>query len=294
MSSATATTQDLAGLRDWIGRTEVVEELAVARPIHGLNALLDNPEVPKEGDWIGPMGHWCFFQPHAPQSQVGPDGHPKRGGFMPPVPLPRRMFGGCRTTYLQPLRIGERMRRQAKITEVQIKQGRTGTLVICTVDHEFHGERGLAMTEAWDIVYRDNPPPAAKDSRGNSGQTNPAPSDHAWIREIRPDPVMLFRYSAVTFNGHRIHYDRKYVTEEEGYPGLVVHGPLTATFILELGLANNPGRELASYNFQARAPLFDVAPFKVAGKPGWDGNSAELWSITPEGNVGTLATMTFR
>jgi len=287
-----ASTQDLEKLRDWIGRTETVEERAVVQPIHGLNVLLDKAEVPKEGDPIGPMGHWCFFQPRVPQSQIGPDGHPARGGFMPPVPLPRRMFGGCRTKYIKPLLIGESMRRESKIADVQIKQGRTGTLVICTVDNEFHGESGLAMTEQWDIVYRDNPPADAKDSSGGSGKTNPAPTDHQWIREITPDPVMLFRYSAVTFNGHRIHYDRKYVTEVEGYPGLIVHGPLTATFILELALDKNPGKALKTYNFQARAPLFDVAPFKVAGKPEDDGK-ASLWSITPEGNIGTLATAEF-
>ena len=286
-------TEKLDHLRDWIGRSETVEERATVQPVHGLYALLDNPTVPKEGDPIPPMAHWCFFQPRVPASQIGPDGHPARGGFMPPVPLPRRMFGGARTRYLKPLHIGEKMSRTSKITDVQIKPGRTGTLVICTVDNDIAGESGVAMTEQWDIIYRDNPPADAKDPRGNSGKTNTAPTDHAWKREVTPDPVMLFRYSAVTFNGHRIHYDCKYVTEVEGYPGLIVHGPLTGTFLLELALANNPGRKLTGYGFQARAPLFDVAPFQVAGKPGRDGNTAELWSVTPEGNVGTLATATF-
>ena len=289
----TDTAQNLDHLRDWIGRTETIEERATVQPIHGYYALLDNPRVPKEGDPVPPMAHWCFFQPRVPASQIGPDGHPQRGGFMPPVPLPRRMFGGARTKYLKPLHIGEKLSRVSRITDVQIKTGRTGTLVICTVDNDIAGENGVAMTEQWDIVYRDNPPADAKDSRGNSGRTNPAPADHAWKREIRPDPVMLFRYSAITFNGHRIHYDRKYVMEVEGYPGLIVHGPLTATFLLELALEHNAGRKLTGFSFQARAPLFDTAPFFVAGKPGGDGNGAELWSITPEGNLGTLATATF-
>ncbi len=285
------TTQDLSHLRDWIGRTEEIEERAAAQMVHGLYALLDRADVPKEGDPIPPMAHWCFFQPRVPASQIGPDGHPARGGFMPPVPLPRRMFGGARTKYLKPLRVGETMKRVSKIADVQIKSGRTGTLVICTVDNDFFGADGLAMTEQWDIVYRDNPPPNAP--AGNSGKTNPAPSDHAWIETVEPNPVMLFRYSAITFNGHRIHYDRKYVTEVEGYPGLIVHGPLTATFLQELALKNMPGRTLTGFDFQARSPLFDTAPFKVAGKPGADGNSVELWSITPEGNLGTLATARF-
>ncbi|MSO76070.1 MAG: acyl-CoA dehydrogenase [Alphaproteobacteria bacterium] len=284
-------TQELDKLREWIGRSEVVEELSVARPIRAIFALLDKAELAKEGDPIGPMGHWCFFQPHARASEIGPDGHPKRGGFMPPVPLPRRMFGGARTTYIKPLLIGERMRREGRITDVNIKGGRTGTLVICTVKYSFYGESGLAMEEEHDIIYRDNPPPGASD--GNVGKTNPAPSDYAWVRTVTPEPVMLFRYSSATFNGHRIHYDRKYVTEVEGYPGLIVHGPLTATFLLELALANNPGKSLKGFSFQARAPLFDTAPFRVAGKPAGNGEAAELWSITPEGTVGTVATANF-
>lgn len=283
--------QDLEKLKDWIGNTETFEDRASVLPVHGYAALLDKSDTPKEGDPIGPMGHWFFFKPVAPASQIGPDGHPARGGFMPPVPLPRRMFAGARTTYHKDLIIGEKMRREASITNVTIKEGRTGTLVFCTVKNDFHGENGLALEEEHDIVYRDNPPADAKG--GNSGKTNTAPDDHAWIREITPDPVMLFRYSAITFNGHRIHYDRKYVTEVEGYPGLIVHGPLTAGLLLELALDNNPGKNLTGFRFQARAPLFDIAPFKVAGKPGAEGDTAELWSVTPEGNLGTLATATF-
>jgi 3-methylfumaryl-CoA hydratase len=285
--------ENLQHLKEWIGRTETVEDRATRLPVHGYAALRDRPEVPKEGDPIGPMGHWFFFKPVARASEIGPDGHPRRGGFMPPVPLPRRMFGGARTTYHKDLRIGEKMKKVQSITNVDIKDGRTGTLVICTVMNAFHGESGLALEEEHDIVYRDNPPADAKDSRGNSGKTNAAPTDHEWIKEIAPDPVMLFRYSAITFNGHRIHYDRKYVTEVEGYPGLIVHGPLTAGLLLDVAVDNNLGRRLAGFRFQARAPLFDVAPFKVAGKPTDDGKSVSLWSVTPEGNIGTLATATF-
>lgn len=284
---------DLEHLKEWIGRTETVEDRATVRPVHLYEALRDRPGVPKEGDPIGPMGHWFFFKPIVPQSKIGPDGHPQRGDFMPPVPLPRRMFGGARTTFHKDLLIGEKMKKVQTITNVVIKEGRTGTLVICTVKNDFHGERGLAIEEEHDIVYRGNPPADSKDSRGNSGKTNPAPDDHKWVKEITPDPVMLYRYSAATANGHRIHYDRKYVTEVEGYPGLIVHGPLTAGLLLDVALDNNPGRQLSGFRFQARAPLFDIAPFKVAGKPDEDGKSISLWSVTPEGNIGTLATATF-
>ncbi len=289
----TYTAADLEFLRDAIGNTEESRDFASPMQIHGLAALLDKPDVPQMGDPIGPMGHWCYFYPRVPASGIGADGHPERGGFLPPTPLPRRMFGGCRTTYRQDVLIGEEIVRKARIKDVAVKDGRTGILVIVTVAYEIESPRGLCIEEEHDIVYRDNPPAEAADSRGNSGKTGNAPTDHAFIREIVPDPVMLFRYSAVTFNGHRIHYDRKYVTEVEGYPGLIVHGPLTTTHMLELGMAEMPGRRVARYDFQARAPLFDVAPFHVAGKPGDDGNSQTLWSVTPEGNLGTIATVTY-
>ena len=282
--------QDLESLKNWIGKTEEIEDSVNQFQIHGLRALFDDGTVPATGDACGPMDHWCFFGPRVPKSQIGADGHPQRGGFMPPVPLPRRMFGGCRATHHQPLRVGENLHRKNTITDVVIKPGRTGTLVICTVKAEMSGQNGLAITEMQDIIYRDNPPADAKD--GAVGKTNPAPSDHDYIRTIEPDPVSMFRYSAVTFNGHRIHYDRKYVTEVEGYPGLIVHGPLTASHMLYQAMEKNPGKTVTQFDFQARAPLFDIAPFQVAGKANADGTHS-LWSITPQGTVGTLATVTF-
>ena len=281
---------DLEHLKDWIGKTETAEERASAFRMQGLAALLDKPDIPKEGNPVGPMGHWCYFTPRVPASEIGPDGHPARGGFMPPVPLPRRMFGGFRATHHKPLVIGETMQREARITDVQVKQGSTGTLVICTVRNSFTGENGLAVEEDHDYIYRGNPPANAKADSGG-GKTAAAPSDFAWSKTITPDPVMLFRYSAVTFNGHRIHYDRQYVTEVEGYPALIVHGPLIATLLLELALDNNPGRAVRRFDFQARAPLFDNAPFMVAGKPTEDGCS--LWSTTPAGTYSARATVVF-
>lgn len=284
--------EDLEHLKDWIGKTEHVDDTVTQFQVHGLRALFDDPTVPRAGDPCGPMDHWCFFNPRVPASMIGADGHPMRGGFMPPVPLPRRMFGGCRATHHQPLRVGEKAHRKSTISDVVIKPGRTGTLVICTVKVEISGEDGLCITEDQDIIYRDNPPPDAKD--GAVGKTNPAPADRDYIRTITPDPVMLFRYSAVTFNGHRIHYDRKYVTEVEGYPGLIVHGPLTASHMLYFAMERKPGKAVKCFDFQARAPLFDTAPFQVAGKEtNRDGSTHSLWSITPEGNVGTLAEVEF-
>lgn len=282
---------DLKTLKEWIGKSETVTERAGTGRMHGLAALLDKPDVPQEGDPMGPMGHWCYFTPRVPQSEIGTDGHPARGGFMPPVPLPRRMFGGFRAIYHKPLILGEMMQREARITDVQIKEGRSGTLVICTVHHEFSGESGLALEEDHDYVYRGDPPADAKPSPAG-GNTASAPTDHLWSKQITPDPVMLFRYSAVTFNGHRIHYDRKYVTEEEGYPALIVHGPLIATLLAELALDNNPGKSFARFDFQARAPLFDNAPFSVAGKP--EEGGCALWSTTPTDHISARATVAFK
>ena len=284
-------TDELEALKDWIGKSDTAEERAGAFRMQGLAALLDKKAVPQEGDPVNPMGHWCYFTPRVPATEIGKDGHPARGGFMPPVPLPRRMFGGFRATHYRPLIIGEMVQREARITDVQIKQGSTGTLVICTVRNSFRGENGIAIEEDHDYIYRDNPSTNANDSSGGSGKTPAAPNDHAWSKKITPDPVMLFRYSAVTFNGHRIHYDRKYVTEVEGYPALIVHGPLIATLLLELALENNPGRTVHKFDFQARAPLFDDAPFTVAGKPTEDGCS--LWSTTPAGTYSARATTVF-
>lgn len=284
-------TDNLERLKDWIGKTEFMEERASTGRAQGLAALLDKPDTPHEGEPMGLMDHWCFFKPRVRQSEVGPDGHPKRGGFMPPVPLPRRMFGGFRTTYHKPLILGEMMRKEAMIKAVQIKSGQTGTLVICTVSNRFSGASGLAIEEEHDFVYRDNPPKDAKDSSGNSGKTAVAPEDFEFSRVITPDPVMLFRYSACTFNSHRIHYDYKYVTEIEGYPSLIVHGPLIATFLMELSLANNPDRKVRSYTFQARSPLFENNPFTVAGKPSGDGSA--LWSITPDGRISGTGAVGF-
>ena len=281
---------DLEFLKDWIGKTETAEERASVFRMHGLAALLDKPDIPDEGDPVGPMGHWCYFTPRVPASELGPDGHPARGGFMPPVPLPRRMFGGFRATHHQSLIIGEVMHREARITDVQIKEGGTGTLVICTVRNSISGENGLAIEEDHDYIYRGNPPSSANANTGGSKAAS-APSKFSWSKIVTPDPVMLFRYSAITFNGHRIHYDRDYVTKVEGYPALIVHGPLIATLLLELALDNNPDRVVQKFDFQARAPLFDNAPFIVAGEPTADGCS--LWSTTPAGTYSARATVVF-
>jgi 3-methylfumaryl-CoA hydratase len=227
-----------------------------------------------------------YFLPIHRQSKIGPDGHAARGEFLPPVPLPRRMWAGSRIEFLRPIAIGSAVSCLSRIASVKVKEGRSGTLVFVTVRHEVSDARGVALTDEHDIVYRGETGKAVADPVS-------APTNEAWSRTIDPDPVLLFRYSAVTFNGHRIHYDQPYVTKVEGYPGLIVHGPLTATLLVDLLRRNRPGVEVRSYSFRAMRPLFDTAPFTVCGSPEAGKNEARLWTRDAEGAVTMEARATW-
>jgi len=269
----------LAHLQSWQGRSETLDDVATAAPVRGLSATLDRDDPPpRTGDALPPLAHWLYFLPQARQSEIGPDGHPRRGGFLPPVPLPRRMWAGGRLQWLEPLRVGDSLRRVSRIESVTHKSGRTGDLVFVLVRHELHTERGLALTEEHDIVYR----PLAKASDPQPAPKRAEP-DAPWQREIVPDDVLLFRYSALTFNGHRIHYDRKYVTEVEGYPGLIVHGPLIATLLVDLVRRQRPDARITRFDFKAVRPTFDLHPFRVNGRPSADGKTVALWANDHEG-----------
>jgi 3-methylfumaryl-CoA hydratase len=274
----------LSRLAEWTGRSQTHEDLITAAPVAALAALLDRDDPPpKAGDAIPPLAHWLYFLPAHRQSGLGPDGHAARGEFLPPVPLPRRMWAGSRLEFLRPLVIGARATSVARIAEVKVKQGRSGALVFVTVRHEVSDEQGLAITDEHDIVYRE--------AQGNAvAGAAPAPSGESWSREVRPDPVLLFRYSAVTFNGHRIHYDHPYATRVEGYPGLIVHGPLIATLLVDLLRRNIPGVQVKRFSFRALRPLFDTAPFTVCGLPDAATKSAQLWTRDAEGALTMEAT----
>jgi hydroxyacyl-ACP dehydratase HTD2-like protein with hotdog domain len=246
----------------WVGRTETAEDAIDRFRLAGLAATLDRPlaELSPDGA-LPPLWHWMFFQTWVPQSGLGPDGHPKRGGFLPPVHnLPRRMWAGGRVAFHGPLFAGETITRESTIAAVREKTGSTGALVFVTVRHRVFGPRGVAIEEEQDIVYRGLEGAAVK----RAETSPPLPAD-AFCETVTPDPVLLFRYSALTGNGHRIHYDRRYVTEVEGYPGLIVHGPLQATLMAGLLLRARPGRALARIAYRGVRPLFDLAPFTVAG-----------------------------
>ena len=275
---------DLALLQQWVGKTEVKQDVIQAGMADALAATLDRA-APTAG--LPPLWHWIYFWTVAPASEVGADGHPQRGGFLPPVPLPRRMWAGGRLTFTAPLTLGQPATRTSRILDVSAKSGATGTLAFVTVRHEIAQDGRIAVTEEHDIVYRGLPQPGAAAPAGK-----PAPADAAWSREITPDPVLLFRYSALTFNGHRIHYDRSYVTGVEGYPGLIVHGPLIATLLLDLLHRHMPEATVAQFSFRAVGPLFDIEPFTVCGQPGEDGRSVKLWAQNSRGELAMQAEAT--
>lgn len=278
----------LANLSGWVGRTESAEERIGATPVAMLSALLDRDDPPpREGDALPPLAHWLHFLPVHRQSELGPDGHARRGGFLPPVPLERRMWAGSRLEFHRALRIGETARRVSTIRSVTVKEGRSGPLVFVTVRHEIAGEAGPAITDEHDIVYRDAKGAAV-------AAPEPAPAGEAWSREVKPDPVLLFRYSALTHNGHRIHYDHPYAAAVEGYPGLVVHGPLVATLLLDLLRRQRPGADIAAYAFRARRPLLDIHPFTLCGVADEGARRARLWTRDAEGALTMDATATWR
>ncbi|APV48294.1 acyl-CoA dehydrogenase [Betaproteobacteria bacterium GR16-43] len=282
---------DPTSLESWVGRSETHEDVITAAPVAALAALLDRDDPPpKPGDPIPPLAHWLYFLPVHRQSRVGPDGHAVRGEFLPPVPLPRRMWAGSRIEFLRPLAVGAPAKRVSHIASVKVKEGRSGTLVFVTVRHEIGDAQGLAITDEHDIVYRE----ATTPGQGQAvADPTPARTDEAWSRTIAPDPVLLFRYSAVTFNGHRIHYDQPYVTQVEGYPGLIVHGPLIATLLVDLLRRNRPGVDVKRYSFRALRPLFDTAPFTTCGTPS-GANEAALWTRDAQGAVTMEATAAWR
>lgn len=277
------TPPDEAHLRTWIGRTERQQDLLDAARMRGYWATLDREgEAPGEGEELPPLAAWMYGVTATRQDRLGPDGHAARGEFLPPVDLPRRMWAGGRLRFHHPLHVGEQVERRSRIDDVRVRQGRSGTLVFVTVRHEIRGPRGLALTELQDIVYREAP------RAGAPAAPAPAPGGAEFEQRIDPGPVLLFRYSALTFNSHRIHYDRKFVTEQEGYPGLLVHGPLIATLLLELLQRQLPGQRVREFAFRALGPLFDVHPFSVCGRAAGPGAYA-LWARDPAGGLAMQA-----
>ena len=281
LSTDTLDTATLAHLQSWTGNTETVLDQATAAPVRALSATLDRDDLaPAVGDAIPALWHWLYFLPQHRHSALGPDGHARRGEFLPPVPLPRRMWAGGRLHWqaANPLRVGDALRRVSTIESVTHKRGRSGDLLFVLVRHAISNDAGLCLTEEHDIVYR---------AAAQAGEAAPAPiaaeQNAPWQREVLADAVLLFRYSAVTFNSHRIHYDRSYVMQEEGYPGLVVHGPLIATLLLDLVRRHLPDATIGQFSFKALRPTFDQYPLRLYAQPAPDGRSVRVWASDHEG-----------
>ena len=268
-------------LEDWIGRQQQSDDIISASPLARLRATLDEPDGAIDaGTVLPPLAHWLYCLPATPRSELGADGHARRGSFLPPVKLPRRMWAGGRFEFLRPLRVGNAMRRTSTITAVTPKRGRSGELVFVSVEHRIDGPDGVALVETQELVYREADTVTATPP--------PAPDDAAWQEPHHADDVQLFRYSALTFNGHRIHYDRRYATETEGYPGLIVHGPLIATLLARLASRHSDGKPLREFSFRAHSPLFDIAPFSVCGRPE-GATGAQLWARDATGRLAMSA-----
>jgi 3-methylfumaryl-CoA hydratase len=280
----------LAQLQQWNGRTETLHDLITPAPLRAMAATLDRDDPPPQtGTPVPFLWHWLFFLPHHRQSEIGPDGHAKRGGFLPPVPLPRRMWAGGRLSWVadNPLRVGDGVQRLSTIRSVTHKSGRTGDLLFVLVQHQVRNAQGLSLTEEHDIVYR-----AAAQATDPVPTPTAAEAGAAWQRQVEPDDVLLFRYSALTFNGHRIHYDRRYVTEVEGYPGLIVHGPLIASLLMDLLRRHAPDAFVTRFEFKAVRPTFDLHPLRLNGQPSADGKTVRLWAQDHEGWLTMQATAT--
>lgn len=280
------TSEAFADLDAWLGRRESSKDELTVAPAVALAATLDRTDIPGEGDELPLLWHWLYFLPKVRQSELGSDGHPARGGFLPPVTLPRRMWAAGRITMHRSLVIGSQVQRESTIASIEHKQGRSGALVFVTVRHEIHDAKGPAVSEEQHIVYRDA-------SRGTaSPQKNPDPEVGAWRRSVRAAPTLLFRYSALTFNGHRIHYDRPYAVETEGYHGLVVHGPLIATLLVEGLQRAHPAARIRELRFRALRPLFGDDEVVATGEAPGAGPSVRLWAPDPRGGIAMDAEAT--
>ena len=268
-----------AGLTGWVGRSRSVHDEVSAVLIRRMAATLDQEVDLAPGSAIPP--HWItiLFDDAQPQSSLGADGHPSKGEFLPPVPLPRRMLGGRRLFFHEPARIGDALERRSEIVSITPKTGRTGQLVFVGVRHTITGPRGVVAVEEHDIAYREAAAPGAKEAKAEA----PAEPEPAWDEAFTPDPVLLFRYSALAFNGHRIHYDADYTREVEGYPALVVNGGLTSLMLLEAAGRHAGGRKLASYAARTIRPLFVGRDFRLRGTAIDSEGKARLWAADPDG-----------
>lgn len=276
---------DIHHLREWVGREQVAEQTLEPFPAVALSGLLDRAAPPAVGEALPLPWHWLYFLDAPARAATGVDGHPRRGGFLPPVPLPRRMWAAGSLQCETPLRLGEPARKRSTVRSVDLKEGRSGPLVFVTVDHVLEQGGHVCLREEQNIVYREAPTGPAPLPPGE-----PAKKVAQWSAVLKPDPALLFRFSALTYNGHRIHYDRDYAVREEFYPALVVHGPLLATALLDLLERGRPGVPVRTFSFRALRPAFDTDTLQLCAAA--EGDMVELWTQDAQGQVGMTARAT--
>ncbi|MDJ0992888.1 MAG: MaoC family dehydratase N-terminal domain-containing protein [Dinoroseobacter sp.] len=268
------------------GRSETAEDRIDLRQAAHMQLTLDQEPTLAEGDTLPAFWHYLYFNPQIRASALAADGHERLGRFLPDLGLPRRMWAGGKMEWHRPLKIGTRATKTSTIGDITLKSGRSGQLGFVTVTHDIADAGGTCLTETQNIVYREPPAPGAP--KANAPK---APQDGVWHRQIKPDPVLLFRYSALIFYGHRIHYDADYTRDVEGYPGLVIHGPLTATLLIGFGQENAGGRSLRAAHIRAVSPLFAPDPFYLEGKP--DGDNLLMWARSKDGRLAMTVTLEF-
>jgi 3-methylfumaryl-CoA hydratase len=282
-------------MTEWIGR-----ELRTTQTLHpfaarALAAMLDHERLPDAGDALPAAWHWLYFLETPGTADTGLDGHPARGALIPPIPLPRRMWASGALELSAPLRLGEPAERISTIRAVEHKRGKSGELFFVTIDHDVHQHGMLCIREEQTLVYRATPTGQSAMPPGQRTLPSPLPAgesapDGDWSRTVNIDPVLLFRFSALTYNAHRIHYDRDYATGTEGYPGLVVHGPLLVVLLLDQLRARRPESKPKSVRFRAMRPTFDLGAFALRGR--CEGPVVSLWSADGDNYVGMSATVT--
>lgn len=266
-------------LEQWLGRTETATENIDVNHIGRMAATLGTSAL-DVGDALPMLWHWGLFNAAMPYERLGIDGHPVTGDFLPPAGNRPRMWAGGRVEFIHPLLVGSSATRKSTVQSITEKEGRSGKLMFVTVQHEYAQDFVVCLREEQNIVYRQPGPPRIQPNQ-------PAP-EAEWSQDIEPSPVMLFRYSAVTFNGHRIHYDHNYVTQEEGYPGLVVHGPLIATLMCREFARTHHDKVPVSLTYRGLSPLIAPAPFTVAGRLVDDASA--LNPSSEEGEAGSGAS----
>ena len=274
---------------DWVGKSETESGVASAYPANYFTVTLDRDDAPLcDGDELPPGWHYFYFHELVALAATGEDGHRAKGDFMPPLPYPRRMWAGSKMKFQSPILIGEKVTKVITITDIAIKEGRSGKMCFVTTLEEVFGEDGrLTTSETRTQVFRE---PADPNMRPPKPQGAPAAAE--WSRTIHPSSVLLFRYSALTMNSHKIHFDKDYVRDVEGYPGLLVHGPLTMTLMLDLFRRKMPKARMASLDLRAVSPIYDTMDFTVHGVPKDDG-TCKLWAMTGNGSLAMTADVTY-